>query len=207
MINFENLPFFGKINSICKIIKVEDDENKYYLIKRYDHKGKEKKENFTIPINPKNTQGILEDYCQDIKDYLIKYENKYNEYKTNKRVFNLNISLAKLKQFDKLSKIGILAGTLLTGLSFSFISLPILLYSGIIILITSSVGNIIITDITKEVAQNNFITTYDNYSKTLNEYRSYLDNKLKIKLTEYNGLTNEKNKGNSLNLKKVKALN
>lgn len=207
MINFENLPFFGKINSICKIIKVEDDENKYYLIKRYDHKGKEKKENFTIPINPKNTKGILEDYCQDIKDYLIKYENKYNEYKTNKRVFNLNISLAKLKQFDKLSKIGILAGTLLTGLSFSFISLPILLYSGIIILITSSVGNIIISDITKEVAQTNFITTYDNYSKTLNEYRSYLDNKLKIKLTEYNGLTNEKNKGNSLNLKKVKALN
>lgn len=207
MINFESLPFFGKINSICKIIKVEDDENKYYLIKRYDHKGKEKKEDFSIPINPKTTKGIIEDYCQDIKDYLIKYENKYIEYKNKKRVFNLDISLEKLKSFGNISKAGICLGTILVGLSFSIISIPILLYSGMIILIASSIGTVIIGDISKEANQTKFVTTYDNYSKMLNEYRSYLDNKLKNKLTEYNGLTKEKNKGNSINLKKVKALN
>ena len=68
MINVESLPYFGKINSISRIIKVENDENKHYLIKRYDNNGNEKKENFIIPINLKNTRGIIEDYCKDLKE-------------------------------------------------------------------------------------------------------------------------------------------
>ena len=207
MINFESLPFFGKINSICKIIKVDDDENKYYIVKRYDHKGNEKKEDFIVPINPKNTKGIIEDYCKDIKDYLIKDEKKYNEYKTKKKIFNFNISTSTIKSLEIISNLGICLGTVLTGLSFSLISMPILLYSGVIILVISGIGNVVVGDINKEVIQTEFINTYDNYSKQLNEYKSYLDSKLKTKPTEYNGLTKEKNKGNSIKLKKVKALN
>ena len=84
MISFESLPYFGKINSISRIIKINDDENKHYLIKRYDYKGNEKSEDFIIPISLKNTKEIIEDYCKDVNDYLIKYETKYIEYKNKK---------------------------------------------------------------------------------------------------------------------------
>ena len=68
MIEFESLPYFGKINSISRIVKVENDDDRYYLVKRYNSLGNEKKEDFVIPINLKNFKGIIEDYCNDLKD-------------------------------------------------------------------------------------------------------------------------------------------
>ena len=76
-----------------------------------------------------------------------------------------------------------------------------------IMLVASGIGVVVVSDINKELDIKEFVSNYDNYSKQLGEYRSCLDNKLKNKLTEYNGLGKEKNIGNSLRLKKIKTLN
>jgi len=207
-INSIRLPFFGKINSIASIDILEDENSaKYISIKRYGIYGNLKKEKYDIQINLKNIHGIFYDISKDIEDYLIKYKNKYNECRKNKKVFNTNISFKQLNKFDKICKIGICLGTMLIGLTFSVISLPTLFISGIAILVISGVGELIISDITKELKENNFVLGYDNYCIKLSEFKSYLDNKFKIEATKYNGLINEKNHGNSLKLKKIKTLN
>jgi len=198
MISNEHLPFFGKNNSISKIIKIHNDEEKYYLITRYDNNGSEKDENFRIPIKLETTMGIMEDYCRDLREYLTKNESKYVSYKKKKRVFNFNVSIDKLKLFDKIAKVGIYLGAGLIGLTFSIISLPILFGVGMVILVVSSVGVFIINDINKELKEIKFVDSYDEYSRKFNEYKNCLDNKMRSNPTRYKGLSSEKNKGNTL---------
>ena len=198
MIKNEYLPFFGKNNSISKITKIHNDEEKYYLLTRYDCNGNEKKDMFRIPIKLETTRGIMEDYCRDLREYLIKYENKYVDYKKKKRVFNFNGSYDKLKLVDKLSKIGVYLGAGLIGFTFSIVSLPILFGIGMVVLVVSSVGMFVISDINKEIDEVKFINSYDEYSRRFNEYMSCLDNKMSNNPTKYKGLSNSKNKGNTL---------
>lgn len=207
MIRNESLPYFGKINSISRIIKVNTDDDKYYLIKRYDEYGDEKSEDFIVPINLKNTNGIIMDYCRDIKDYLTKNETKYIELKKKDKVFNINISKDKINLLDKVSKAFICLGTVMVGLTFSVISIPIVFYMGMAVLVMAGIGNIVANDINKELQLVDFIDGYDELSMKLNEYKSYLDTNMKNELTLYKGLSNTKNKGNNLKLKKIKTLN
>lgn len=207
MIRNESLPYFGKINSISRIIKVNTDDDKYYLIKRYDEYGDEKSEDFIVPINLKNTNGIIMDYCRDIKDYLTKNETKYIELKKKDKVFNINISKDKINLLDKISKVSICLGTVMVGLTFSVILSPIVFYMGMAVLVMAGIGNIVANDINKELQLVDFIDGYDELSMKLNEYKSYLDTNMKNELTLYKGLSNTKNKGNNLKLKKIKTLN
>ena len=204
MIKMESLPYFGKINSISRIEKIHTDENKHFLIKRYNSNGKERKEDFIIPINKKNERGIIADFCNDLRDYLRKNESKYIECKNSKRVFNINISLDKINLLNKISKIGICVGGLLLGLTFSIISIPIVFYMGMSILLISGIGIVVIGDINKENLQVKFVDDYNRYSKMLSEYASYLDDYTKNKKTEYKGLSNDKTKGH--NIKKTRVL-
>jgi len=207
MIKNESLPYFGKINSISRIIKVNTEDEKYYLIKRYDNDGNEKNENFVIPINLKNTNGIIMDYCRDIKDYLTKNETKYIELKKKDKVFNINISKDKINLLDKVSKAFICLGTVMVGLTFSVVLSPMFFYMGMAVLVMAGIGNIVISDINKELDLVDFIDGYDKLSMKLNEYKSYLDTNMKNELTLYKGLSKTKNKGNNLKLKKIKTLN
>lgn len=206
MIEFESLPYFGKINSISRIVKVENDDDRYYLVKRYNSLGNEKKEDFVIPINLKNIKGIIEDYCNDVRDYLTKNENKYIELKNKKQVFNFSISTEKLNLLDKITKIGLCLGTALVGLTFSVVLFPIVFYVGMIVLVLSGIGMVVVSDINKEVEIKQFVNDYDDYSKRLGDYKSCLDNKLSRNLTEYCGLNNEKNEciENTLRISRVK---
>ena len=207
MIKNESLPYFGKINSISRIIKVNTEDEKYYLIKRYDNDGNEKNENFVIPINLKNTNGIIMDYCRDIKDYLTKNETKYIELKKKDKVFNINISKDKINLLDKVSKAFICLGTVMVGLTFSVVLSPMFFYMGMAVLVMAGIGNIVISDINKELDLVDFIDGYDKLCMKLNEYKSYLDTNMKNELTLYKGLSKTKNKGNNLKLKKIKTLN
>lgn len=207
MIINESLPYFGKINSISRIIKVNTDDDKYYLIKRYDGCGDEKSEEFIIPINLKNTNGIIMDYCRDIKDYLTKNETRYIELKKKDKIFNMNISKDKIQLLDKVSKAFICLGTVMVGLTFSIVLSPIVFYMGMAVLVMAGIGNIVISDINKELELVDFIDGYDRLSMKLNEYKSYLDTNMKNELTLYKGLSDTKNKGNNLKLKKIKTLN
>ena len=207
MIRNESLPYFGKINSISRIIKVNTEDDKHYLIKRYDEYGDEKSEDFIIPINLKNTNGIIIDYCRDIKDYVTKNETRYIELKKKNKIFNINISKDKINLLDKVSKAFICLGTVMVGLTFSVILSPIVFYMGMAVLVMAGIGNIVISDINKELELVDFIDGYDKLSMKLNEYKSYLDTNMKNELTLYKGLSNTKNKGNNLKLKKIKTLN
>ena len=204
MLRNESLPYFGKINSISRIIKVDNDEGRYYLVKRYDANGKEKKEDFISSINLKNTKGILEDYCRDVRDYLTKNESKYIEYRKKKKIFNFDISLDKLNLFDKLSKVGVCLGTVLLGLTFSVVSIPVIFYTGMLILVVGGIGLVVVSDINKELEQSQFVSEYDICSRKMNEYKSYLDNNLNKSLTSYNGISKTENMGNTL--KKTRVL-
>lgn len=207
MINFEPLPFFGKCNSIKSIgIVNSDTEGKSYLVKRYDDKGKEKKENFYVPMKLRAVRDLMEDYCNDVGDYLAKNESKYIECKKAKKIFNLDISLDKLKNYEKISKVGICLGALLIGATFSIISIPVVFYTGMIVLLTSSVGMVVLNDISKEIEQSKFLKDYDLFSRKFNENRSYLDKNKLSERTRYNGLSNSKNEGNNLKLRKIKTL-
>ena len=75
------------------------------------------------------------------------------------------------------------------------------------VLVMAGIGNIVISDINKELELVDFIDGYDKLSMKLNEYKSYLDTNMKNELTLYKGLSNTKNKGNNLKLKKIKTLN
>lgn len=207
MISNESLPYFGKINSISKIIKVDNGKEKYYLIKRYDTDGNERDEEFFVPINLENTKGIMEDFCKDLKDYLAKNEKKYVELKKKKKLFDNELFLNKLGLFEKFSRAGICLGTLLVGLTISVISIPVFFLFGMCILVVSGVGVVVVRDVNKELDESKFVSSYDEYSRKLNDFRSCLESKFKNEVTKYNGLGKGKSMGNSLRMKKVKVLN
>lgn len=208
MIRSESLPYFGKINSISRIEKIDNDiHGKYYLIKRYDANGNEKKETFFVSVSLKNVTGILKDYCIDLNDYLMKNKNKYISYKNKKRYFNINVSMDKLDFSSFLAKAGICFGTGLVGITFTIPSVPVLFYVGITILLASSTGVMVISDLKKELDEVMFVNQYDNYTEKLSKYRSYIEESNEKRLTQYRGVVHEKNKGNILKMKKLKTLN
>lgn len=208
MIRSESLPYFGKINSISRIEEYTDEnKGKYYLVKRYNSKGTEKKETFVIPANIKNITGLIKDFCIDLNDYLTKNENKYINLRSKKRIFNLNISSDKLNFASFLGKVGVCFGTGLVGINFVIPSIPVLLYVGMSILLLSSTSIFIISDIKKELKEVSFVRNYDGYTYKLNEYKNYIKGNNDKGLTKYRGVSHEKNIGNILKMKKVKTLN
>jgi len=204
MFSSKKLPYYGKYNSISSINLSEDKTT--YLVKRYNNDGEEKKEVFEISNKNKNLKLLLKDYYHDVKEYLRKNEKKYSDYKekkiTIKKVFDIN-TIEKLKNTTKLSTI---IATLLIIFSFFTTSTIMLYYIGLLILIPSSTGLLLLTDIAKELNINKFIDDYEEFESFLLSYETKLENENKKSLTEYNGLNKDKNKGNDLKLKKIRTL-
>ena len=199
----KTIPFYGKYNSINSINY--NEENNTYYVKRYDYNGLIKEETFEIPNNKKNISLLKADYYNDVSEYLIKNKEKYNIYKDKKLSINKDVDKKFINKTNKLLKILLIIGTCLVGTSFYLTSLPLLIYLATGILATSSVCLLMLSDLNKEVNIKNFINDYEEFEYALKEYRTSINNKDKKSLTEYNGLNKDKNKGNDLNLRKIKV--
>lgn len=203
MILSKKIPYYGKYNSISSIELSEDKLS--YLVRRFDNKGKEKKEVFEIANKSKNTKLLFQDYFNDVEEYLTKNKDKYNNYKNKKIALKKDFDLNKIIKLNKISKISLALSTLLIATSFFTTSTITLYYIGLLILIPTSTGVLVLTDIEKEQNIKNFINIYEELEANLIEYTSKEHN-TKTTLTEYNGLNKDKNKGNDLKLKKIKTL-
>ena len=82
------LPYYGKKGTIAKI----EEDKKFYKVYRY---GINKKDKYIleVPKNNLNKELLLNNYYNDLEDYLRLNKDKYKEYsKTkNKKVRGLNI--------------------------------------------------------------------------------------------------------------------
>lgn len=200
----KKIPFYGKYNSISRIELSEDGFT--YQVKRYDNKGKEKKETFEVPKKNKNTDSLINDYYSNVEEFLIKNKNKYTLSKDKKISLKKNFNLNKISKLIKVAKIGLTLSTLLIIFTSLTASSILLYYIGFVILIPSSTGLFVLNDIAKEVKLKNFIGDYEAFEDSLNEYKLKIETKNKKSLTEYNGLNKDKNKGNDLKLKKIRTL-
>ena len=145
MILSKKIPYYGKYNSISSIELSEDKLS--YLVRRFDNKGKEKKEVFEIANKSKNTKLLFQDYFNDVEEYLTKNKDKYNNYKNKKIALKKDFDLNKIIKLNKISKISLALSTLLIATSFFTTSTITLYYIGLLILIPTSTGVLVLTDI------------------------------------------------------------
>ena len=83
------LPYYGKKGTIAKI----DENKRFYLVSRY---GTNKKEKYIleVPKTSLNKELLMQNYYNDLNEYLIISKDKYNEYyksKDNKTNWNINV--------------------------------------------------------------------------------------------------------------------
>lgn len=200
----KKIPYYGKYNSISNIKLSEDSLT--YLVKRYDNKGRERKETFEIAAKKKNTDALLNDYFSNVEEYLRKNKDKYTSYKDKKITIKKDFDINKIDKLKNLSKISLLLSTFIILLALLTTSTIIGYYIGFVILIPSSTGLFLLTDISKDLKIKNFIKDYEEFEINLTEYKNEIEHENKKSLTEYNGLNKDKNKGNDLKLKKIRTL-
>ena len=156
------IPFYGISGSICR---VEEAEESYYKV-LYNQNGTINPHKIPVPKKKtKNFNLIVKDYCEDIKNYLEKYENKYLEIENT----IINPTLTK-NQYYALITVTILA---------SLASIPFLFTTSIAGVIFGSISMFslyLVYDInkkdTKKIKDNN------NFKKRYKELqRSYVDYK------------------------------
>ncbi|MBQ6494649.1 MAG: hypothetical protein IJI49_01455 [Bacilli bacterium] len=109
------LPYYGKKGTIAKI----DENKRFYLVSRY---GTNKKEKYIleVPKTSLNKELLMQNYYNDLNEYLIISKDKYNEYykSKDKKIKGLNIikltgilmlgsSVPLLKTYNTLGYIGI----------------------------------------------------------------------------------------------------
>lgn len=200
----KKIPYYGKYNSISNIKLSEDSLT--YLVKRYDNKGRERKETFEIAAKKKNTDALLNDYFSNVEEYLRKNKDKYTSYKDKKITIKKDFDINKIDKLKNISKISLLLSTFIILLALLTTSTIIAYYIGFVILIPSSTGLFLLTDISKDLKIKNFIKDYEEFEINLTEYKNEIEHENKKSLTEYNGLNKDKNKGNDLKLKKIRTL-
>ena len=200
----KKIPYYGKYNSISNIKLSEDSLT--YLVKRYDNKGRERNETFEIAAKKKNTDALLNDYFNNVEEYLRKNKDKYASYKDKKITIKKDFDINKIDKLKNISKISLLLSTFIILLALLTTSTIIGYYIGFVILIPSSTGLFLLTDISKDLKIKNFIKDYEEFEINLTEYKNEIEHENKKSLTEYNGLNKDKNKGNDLKLKKIRTL-
>ena len=200
----KKIPYNGKYNSISNIKLSE--ESLTYLVKRYNNNGKEKNETFEIAAKNKNTNALLNDYFNDVEEYLRKNKDQYTSYKDKKITIKKDFDINKIDKLKNISKISLILSTLIILLAFITTSTIITYYIGFVILIPSSTALFVLADISKDLKIKNFIEDYEEFEANLTEYKNEIDHENKKSLTAYNGLNKDKNKGNDLNLKKIRTL-
>lgn len=172
-----SLPFYGQKGTISRI----QEEDKYFLVYRYDINGKE---NFITKIakTTKNYNLLLENYYSDLKDYLSKYGYKYEEYKMTRLKKKINMNLVNLLKLTAIIMITSSIPLLLTHEALGYLGVVLDVLS-IPVLVTSI--NLSLKD-SDDKRKAEFINKYNDLEHRL---RIYNDNKEKtINLTKYKGL-------------------
>lgn len=187
-----SLPFFEKKGTISNIREAD----KYYLVERYGLTSKEKN-NFRVPKNEKNYYDLMDNYYNDVKDYLSKYANRYESYK-----------MSRLKKPINTNVISILSSASIIML---VTSVPMLLthgtlgYLGVILDVLSV--PLIITSTNLKLKNNNNekkINFIDKYNKLERQLMLYNEDKTrKNDKTKYKGLVKDKEKEPVRDLVKV----
>ena len=203
MILTKKIPFYGKYNSISNIVLSEDELT--FLVTRYDSIGNENKDVFEIAKKKKNIDLLTKDYYGNVEEYLKKNKDKYQDYKSKKITLKKNLNIKTIAKLKNIALASFTLATLLLLTSLLTTSSIVLYYIGFLIIVPSTTGLLLLSDIKKETNIKDFINDYEEFSKNLDEYKTKLENKNKKTLTEYNGLNKDKNKGNDLKLTKIRA--
>lgn len=172
-----SLPFYGKKGTISKI----QEQDKYYIVSRYDINGKE---GFVTKVakTTKNYNLLLENYYSDLKDYLVKYGNRYEEYKMTRLNKKINMNLVNLLKLVAIIMITSSIPLLLTHEALGYLGVVLDVLS-IPTLVTSI--NLSLKD-SNDKKKAEFINKYNELEHRLIMYN---DNKEKtVNLTKYKGL-------------------
>lgn len=172
-----SLPFYGKKGTISKI----QEQDKYYIVSRYDINGKE---SFVTKVakTTKNYNLLLENYYLDLKYYLVKYGNRYEEYKMTRLKKKININLVNLLKLAAIIMITSSIPLLLTHEALGYLGVVLDVLS-IPVLVTSI--NLSLKD-SNDKKKAEFINKYNELEHRLIMYN---DNKEKtVNLTKYKGL-------------------
>lgn len=199
----KKIPFYGKYNSISSIALSEDELT--FLVTRYDTRGSIKKDVFEIAKKRKNIDLLTKDYYGNVEEYLRKNKDKYQDYKSKKITLKKNINIKTITKLKNITLASFTLSSLLLLISLLTTSSIVLYYIGFLIIVPSTTGLLLLSDIKKETNIKNFITDYEEFTKNLDEYKTKIENKNKKSLTEYNGLNKDKNKGNDLKLTKIRV--
>ena len=188
-------PFYGLKGSISRITK----DGNYYLVTRYDTNGKDG-ETFPTPTKKKNE--IVENYIDDIKNYLEANHTKYlmslNQQSKKRLSKKTAILLASIFGTLAISSVvgtlfttGVLSQAFLTSFFFTFI-------------ISYHELHVLKDCIVEEKIQD-FIHEYKGYIKKVNDFNIKNDRKNRGKETIYSNVsTQEENK--VIDIEKVKKL-
>ena len=157
------LPFYGLGGTIYRI---EEAPESYYKV-LYNQDGSINPQKIPVPKKKnKNFNLILKDYCEDLKNYLDKFQNQYLEYENN-----IDNPVLTNKQFYALAIVTALA---------TVSSIPFLLttaWTGIIFGTISALSLYVVCDIHKKDLQkikshNKFKKQYKKYQRDLVDYCS-----------------------------------
>ena len=203
MILTKKIPFYGKYNSISNIVLSEDELT--FLVTRYDSIGNEKKDVFEIAKKKKNIELLTKVYYDNVEEYLKKNKDKYPDYKSKKITLKKNLNIKTIAKLKNIALASFTLATLLLLTSLLTTSSIVLYYIGFLIIVPSTTGLLLLSDIKKETNIKDFINDYEEFTKNLDEYKTKVENKNKKTLTEYNGLNKDKNKGNDLKITKIRA--
>lgn len=178
-----SLPFYEKKGTISRI----EEQDKNYKVYRY---GINKKEItiFMVPKNNKNYNLLRENYYNDLKDYLVKYANKYESYKITRLKKKIDMNLVSI----------------LTSISIIMLvsSIPLLLtyeslgYIGVLLEILSIPILITTTDLrlknSNDKKKAEFIKKYNQLEEQLRIYNK--DKTKKNNKTTFKGIKNSNTK-------------
>lgn len=171
------LPYYGKKGTISKI----EESEKSYQVYRY---GMNKKDKYIleVPRSQKNKELLINNYYNDLYNYLNVNKEKYEQYKNTNHKKHINLNLLKLIGIVMLSSSIPLLQTYdilgYIGIALDILSIPVVI----------SVVKLSI-DEKKMENQNKFIEKYDKLQHRLRIYNEKQEKS--HELTKYNGLVKE----------------
>ena len=189
-------PFYGEKGSICKIIKDGD----YYKVTRYGINGEEGE----VLITPKKRRKkLINNYMEDITNYLQKESEKYLTVKSKEPKKELS-----KKRIIIVSSISVIL-TIVSGLGMIFTTETIMSACIPTFVISFIVSCGELNELKKYLTNEKnkkFRKTYENYKKEINEYNitKDIEQKEKTKYTSINQNKQNKVIGENKILKKEK---
>lgn len=204
-----SLPFYGVSGSISKIIRTKDDNGVVQFLRiEYDCNGKEK-DAITMPISKTRLGSIKKNFFEDVQEYLNVNAQKINYYQNTKKNINYQNTIQKMV----ISAISTLFGITFTAFAIQTLPISSITFAGFLITIGSA--SILAMEVKehldylKEQNKQDKINEYQYYQRALVNFQSEEDKKKQYSknYTKYQGLNQEKVKGNTIKKTKILEIN